>query len=275
MTSPQYEQRLAQWHLERENSLRRENGWLALAGLFWLEQGENTLGSAPHNQVLLPPRLPASVGSIQLRDKETHLKVEPGIQLMLNGEPVSEALLISDIGIKPGFMTLDGVRMVVIDRSVGLGIRLWDNLRPERREYPPRRWFPTNELLVFPARYERYAEPRKVLLPDVFGDLVETSMQGRVIFEQSGQTHTLEAAESENGHLEIHFQDLTNRKNTYPSGRYYYSPDPVEDGKLTLDFNYSYSPPCAFTPFATCAFAPAENHLPFSVEAGEIYPAHA
>lgn len=272
MTPLPYEQKLAQWHLDRENNIRRENGWLALAGLFWLEQGENSLGSAPGNAILLPQRLPASLGSIRLEGRQTYLKVEAGNTLKVNGEVVSEALLIPDLGERPGFMTLDGVRMVVIDRAAGMGVRLWDNLRPERREYPPRRWFPANESLIFPARYERHAEPRKVLLPDVFGDLVETAMQGHVIFEHNGQIHTLEAAESEDGRLEIHFQDPTSGKSTYPSGRYYYSPDPVQDGKLILDFNYSYSPPCAFTPFATCAFAPAANHLPFPVEAGEVYP---
>ncbi len=99
-------------------------------------------------------------------------------------------------------------------------------------------------------------------------------MDGRVHFEVNGQSFTLEASEPEDHRLEIHFQDLTNGKMTYPSGRYIYSPDQVQGEDYILDFNYAYSPPCAFTPFATCAFAPLENHLPIPIEAGEIYTGH-
>ena len=47
--------------------------------------------------------------------------------------------------------------------------------------------------------------------------------------------------------------------------------EPVQDGRVILDFNFAYSPPCAFTEYVTCIFAPLQNHLPFRVEAGEIY----
>ena len=70
--------------------------------------------------------------------------------------------------------------------------------------------------------------------------------------------------------LFIKFRDLTSGKETYPPSRYMYT-EPVKDGKVIVDFNYSYSPPCAFTEYATCIFAPPQNHLPFRVEAGEIY----
>ncbi len=272
MISPEYEQRILQWRLERDDNLRRENGWLALAGLFWLEQGENRLGSASGSPILLPERLPATVATIRLDGKQAYLAVEPGVPLLVNGETVIETALIPDSARPSSFMTLDGLRMVVIDRPTGMGVRIWDNLREERRTHPGRQWFPINERLRLPARYERYPEPHKVLLPDVFGDMVEASMEGRVVFELDGQTYGLEASEEENARLEIHFQDLTTGKTTYPSGRYYYSPDTVQGEDYILDFNYSYSPPCAFTPFATCAFAPAENHLPIPIEAGEFYP---
>ena len=41
------------------------------------------------------------------------------------------------------------------------------------------------------------------------------------------------------------------------------------DGKIILDFNQVYNPPCAFTPFATCPLPPKENVLPFALTAGE------
>jgi uncharacterized protein len=47
-----------------------------------------------------------------------------------------------------------------------------------------------------------------------------------------------------------------------------------KDGKVVLDFNKAYSPPCAFTPYATCPLAPKENRLPVRIEAGEKYSGH-
>lgn len=273
MNPSEYEEKLLKWHAERENSIRRENGWLALAGLFWLKEGENRLGSRSGSEILLPERLPASVGIIHLDGKQAQLEVEEGVSLKVNGESMTRAALKPDRDGSPSFITLDGLRLVVINRPAGMGVRIWDNLRAERQGHPPRQWYPINEALRLPARYERYAEPRNVLLPDVFGDMLEAGMEGRVSFELNGQTYTLETSEDEGG-LEIHFHDLTTGKTTYPSGRYYYTFEPIPEGPFTLDFNYAYNPPCAFTGFATCAFAPAENHLPFAIEAGELFPGY-
>jgi uncharacterized protein (DUF1684 family) len=102
----------------------------------------------------------------------------------------------------------------------------------------------------------------------------EAAMHGQAVFEIDGRTYTLDATEEEDGTLSIHFQDLTNRDRTYPSGRYYDTEEPPGGGQVILDFNYARNPPCAFTPFATCAFAPPGNHLPIPIEAGELYPRH-
>ena len=271
MLSLEYERGITEWHLERENSLRKENGWLALAGLFWLNEGENSVGSDPLSDVILPARLPAALGSIRLGGKQAVLHVNAGHLVDVNGAEVQEALLNSDLDNSPGFITLDGIRIVVIDRPNGIGVRIWDNLRPERKTAPPREWFPINEALRLPARYIRHAAQRKVLLPDVFGDLVEAKMDGVLSFEIDGQEYTLEATQDEDGTLDLHFQDLTNGVETYPSGRYLVTRNPVVDGRLMPDFNFAYSPPCAFTEFATCSFAPAENRLKVRIDAGEIY----
>jgi uncharacterized protein (DUF1684 family) len=99
---------------------------------------------------------------------------------------------------------------------------------------------------------------------------VEDRLDGYVSFHFEGKTYRLDATEVKDQKLFIKFRDLTSQKETYPPSRYMYT-EPVQDGKVVLDFNYSYSPPCAFTEFATCIFAPQQNTLPFRVEAGEIY----
>jgi uncharacterized protein len=71
------------------------------------------------------------------------------------------------------------------------------------------------------------------------------------------------------------FRDLTSGKTTYGAGRFLYADPPVE-GKIVLDFNKAYNPPCAFTPYATCPLPPKQNRLQVKIEAGELnYGDHA
>ena len=70
------------------------------------------------------------------------------------------------------------------------------------------------------------------------------------------------------GELFYIFRDATTGKSTYPSGRFLYS-DAPKDGKVILDFNKAYNPPCAFTPYATCPLPPKQNRMEVPIEAGE------
>ena len=70
------------------------------------------------------------------------------------------------------------------------------------------------------------------------------------------------------GAVFIVFADRTCGKETYGAARFLYV-DPPQDGKVVLDFNKAYNPPCAFTAFATCPLAPPENRLDLRVTAGE------
>ena len=56
---------------------------------------------------------------------------------------------------------------------------------------------------------------------------------------------------------------------SYGAGRFLYTDLPGEDGRVILDFNRSYNPPCVFTPFATCPLPPESNVLDVAIEAGE------
>jgi uncharacterized protein (DUF1684 family) len=76
------------------------------------------------------------------------------------------------------------------------------------------------------------------------------------------------------GGLFLPFGDPTNGTTTYGGGRYLLDTVKgadlgVEDGKLVLDFNFSYNPSCAYDPRWVCPLAPAGNRLPVPVEAGE------
>ncbi len=273
MANEEYHNSVNKWRQEVDNNLRRENGWLALAGLFWLRRGTNVIGSDPTADILLPKRAPQRLGTFEFDGNNVTLNVESDTHLEVNGVATKHALLDADQEDVPSFITFNDMRMVVVRRSKGVGIRVWDNLREERRIFPSRQWYPIKDEYRVPATYTRFETPKIVKMPDILGAILDEPMQGFVSFELNGKQHELIVEELPDRRLFIQFMDLTNGNPTYPSGRYHYT-DAHENGELYIDFNKAYSPPCAFTEYATCTFPPQENHLGVAVEAGEIFPEH-
>jgi uncharacterized protein len=271
MVDEQYEQNINKWRQEMETNLRRENGWLALAGLFWLRKGTNVIGSGPGSDIILPPRAPRRLGTFEFDGNNVTLTVEDETVVEVNGVPTARIVLDADQEDVPSFITFNDMRMVVVRRSKGIGIRLWDNTRQERRIFPHRQWYPVKEEFRIPAAYTRYEQMKIVQMPDILGAVQDEEIHGYVTFEFNGQKHDLIATELPDHRLFIQFMDLTNGNPTYPSGRYYYT-DAYEEGKpFFLDFNKAYNLPCAFTDYATCTFPPPENHLNVAIEAGEKF----
>lgn len=273
MANLEYENSIIKWRQEVDINLRRENGWLALAGLFWLRKGTNLIGSDPESDILLPRRAPARLGTFEFDGNNVTLNVEDGLPVEVNGVPTTSALLDADQEDVPSFLTFNDMRMVVLRRSKGVGIRVWDNTREQRRTFPSREWYPVKEEFRLPATYTRYATPKVVKMPDILGAILDEPMQGYVSFALNGKRHELIVEELPDRRLFIQFMDRTNGNPTYPSGRYHYT-DAHENGRVFIDFNKAYSPPCAFTEYATCTFPPQENHLNVAIEAGEIFPEH-
>ena len=270
MKNEEYESKILQWRTKKYDDLVRENGWLALAGLHWLKEGRNLIGSNPLCEIDLPEHAPTFLGVIEKKGKVVRFQVAQGVRAEVNGKLVDKTLLKSTKDAKPSFITWNQIRMVLHEHADRFAIRIWDNSRRERFSLPPLKWFPINKQFRFNAHYKAYPQPKASDQPDTFGDTVEDRMDGVLSFNFEGKKHKLDVTETKEHKLFLKFKDLTSGKETYPPSRYLYT-EPVQDGKVVLDFNYAYSPPCAFTAFATCIFAPPQNHLPFRVEAGEIY----
>jgi uncharacterized protein (DUF1684 family) len=267
----EYENQILEWRARRYDSLVRENSWLALAGLFWLHEGRNLIGSNPMCEVILPERAPTFLGVVELKGKTTRFQTAEGVQVKVNGRLAQKAVLKSSQDAAPSFITWhEHLRLVVHEHAGRLGIRIWDNLR-ERRSLAPLKWFPVNKAFRFTARYKRYPDSQLTPSEDTFGEMVDDRIDGYVAFKFNGNQYKLDVTETQDHKLFIKFRDETSHKETYPPSRYYYTEPAAKDGKVIVDFNYSYSPPCAFTEYATCIFAPPQNKLPFRVEAGEIY----
>ncbi|MEW6405250.1 MAG: DUF1684 domain-containing protein [Chloroflexota bacterium] len=273
MTQTTYRQTVLDWRREREEGIRKENGWLALSGLFWLKLGNNKIGSDPKNEIQLPDRLPALVGYFEFNGKSVSLRTNPGQKVNVNDQLVDFALLQPDISETPSFITLDSVRLVVIQRGNRMGIRMWDNEREERRSFPPRTWYEVNEDFRIPAHYTAYERPKMAFFPDLTGEKSEFPVDGYISFKRDGKDYRLDVSREDDGSFFVRFWDPTSESETYPTGRYIVA-EADANGNVTLDFNYAYNPPCAFTDFATCVFAPEQNRLDFKVTAGETYQRH-
>ena len=269
-TNKEYENNVLQWRAKKYDELARENGWLALAGLGWLKEGRNLIGSNPLCEVNLPERAPTFVGIVEMKGKIAHFQVAEGVRVQVNDRLVQKATLKSSKDAKPSFIKWNNMRMVMHEYAGKYAIRIWDNHREQRHSLPPLKWFPINKHFRIPARYTRYPDSQYTDHPDTFGEMVEDRVDGYVTFKFEDKTYKLDGSETRDHKLFIKFRDQTSNKETYPPSRYYYT-EPIKAGKVFLDFNYSYNPPCAFTEYATCIFAPPQNTLPFRVEAGEIY----
>jgi uncharacterized protein len=270
MTNKEYEDQILKWRAKKYDGLVRENGWLALAGLSWLREGRNLIGSNPLCEVNLPENAPTFLGVIEKKDKVFRFQAAEGVRVEINGRLAGKTVLKSNLDAKPSFITWNKIRMVLHEYTGRYAVRVWDNSREERFSLPPLKWFPINKHFRFNARYKEYPEPKTSGQEDTFGETVEDRMDGYISFTFEGKKYKLDVTQTKDDKLFLKFKDLTSSSETYPPSRYLYT-EPLKNGKVILDFNYAYSPPCAFTPYATCIFAPFQNHLPFRVEAGEIY----
>jgi uncharacterized protein len=136
MASKTYRQSINEWRKERNETIRRENGWLSLAGLFWLKIGRNNFGSDPKSEIQLPNRIPANVGYFEYNGKSVSLRVNQGQKVTVNDKGTDFAVLQPDISETPSYIKLDGVQLVVIQRGNKMGVRMWDNKTEKRASFP-------------------------------------------------------------------------------------------------------------------------------------------
>lgn len=264
---PEYIKEIEDWDKRRVERLREENGWLNLAGLFWLKEGENKLGSARDNDIIFPSG-PDNIGVMILKDSVVTVKINPEVSVTKNGSPVSEMILSDDLSSNPTILQTGSLRWNVIKRTKGIGIRLRDLNAELVKNFTGIERFPVHEEWKIEASFEVYNPPKKILIPDIVGTVDEELCPGAVVFNKDGKEFRLDAIES-GQRLFLIFADETSGVETYGAGRFLYVDKADSTGKITLDFNKAYNPPCVFTKFATCPLPPKENYLKLRIEAGE------
>jgi hypothetical protein len=259
------------WRDGRVKRLTSPNGWLTLVGLHWLQPGDNAVGSDPDCAVPLPAGKAAKREAVlHLESGVVKIKAEPSSGLNIEGKPAGERILGDDTAEKTDVVAIGDVSFFVIKRGDRIGVRVKDSQSPVRTGFKGLDYFPADPKWLVSGTFVPCDAPKKVEIPTVLGTTDTMEAPGLVKFTIDGKEMTLEPVveDPKDPSLWFIFKDATSAKETYGGGRFLYSEMP-KDGKVLVDFNQAYNPPCAFTPYATCPLPPRQNWLPVRVEAGE------
>lgn len=263
-----YTAKIQQQRAEREAGLRKPGGWLSLIGLDWLSEGRNSIGSAKDNAIVLL-KGPPNLGVITLKGGKISIAIDAASAATVDDKTVIESALASDATGKPSIVAAGPVSFFVIQRNDKIGLRIKDADAESLKDFLGIDFFDIDPSWRVEARWVTFDKPQPLEIPDVVGTVYKLQVPGKAVFEHAGKTYELlPMNEDTKDGLFFVFADKTSGKITYGGGRFL-DTDAPKDGKLTLDFNLAYNPPCAFTPYATCPLAPPENRLKVAVEAGE------
>jgi uncharacterized protein (DUF1684 family) len=266
------------WREQRLAGLLAPDGWASLTGLHWIEPGPHYVGSNAGNGIKLTMG-PQHLGMIDLRDGQIRFVPEPGVALTVDGEALAgpTSLRVDDDPAGPSVLGFDDGRgqATVIKRNGRYALRVRHAEAPSRTRFAGLDYWPADRAWVVDAGFVAHPAGQTMEIANIVGAFDEVANPGVVEFERDGATYRLEAIDEGGDELFLVFADRTNGHGSYGAGRFLYTPKPDANGKLVLDFNRAYSPPCAFTAFATCPLPPPENRLDIAVTAGEKAYAHA
>lgn len=269
-----YSQEIEQWQGQRLTELTSDSGWLSLIGLFWLKEGTNTFGSDAHSDIVVP-KVPQHAGKFMLSNGIVTFETSTENTFTVDGAPITSLQLKSDADGKPTIVRNGSLSFQIIKRGEKLAVRVKDKDNPDRLKFRGLEYFPTSLKWRIDARFEPYNPPKQVPILNVLNMESDEPSPGAIVFDIDGKTYRLDAiTEPDEPRLFMIFADDTRGKETYGAGRYLYVEPPDKNNRVVIDFNKAYSPPCAFTNFATCPLPPKQNILPMRIEAGEKYTDH-
>jgi uncharacterized protein len=264
------------WRASRDQSLRSPDGWLTLIGLFWLEGGPERVGAAADSEILLlSDAAPDLLGTLYPNGQSSpRFVAAPGQALTLSdGSPAPAELVLetdaSGSATAPTVLHHKTLSMHVIQRGDRMALRVKDSASHVLRDFPGVSYFPFDPSLQVRATLDAYPAPQLLDVPTAIGTVEPQPSPGVLRFTLDGQALALHpVGEVTDDALFVIFADATSGAQTYGAGRFL-TAERTPDGAYLLDFNRAYSPPCAFTPYATCPRPPQENRLPVPIHAGE------
>ena len=274
---PGYVDAITQWRDTVEKSLRRDNGWLTLAGRYIMKPGVNTFGTAANNDIVFPPELkgtgPDVIGTITVdaTKKSVILKLAEGVSMSSGGKPFTGERALKVDPANRDWVTLGRISMHIIERDGRYVLRLADNESLVRKNFAGRLWYDVNPAFKVTAKFDPYPPGKKLSIVNVIDEVSDVPCPGYVEFTLKGKKYKMDVVGDDDG-LFFVMRDGTSGDTTYRPSRFLYvDKKPKANETFQLDFNKTYNPPCAFSEFTTCPLPPEQNILKTRIEAGEKY----
>lgn len=152
------------------------------------------------------------------------------------------------------------------------GLRFWDAQSPAIQNFERTDVFPYDPDWVLEASYAPVPGARRVGFEHIRdnGGTRDLAVPGDIALTLDGQEYVLSAFDDD-GTLLLVFGDPTNGGITYGAGRFLFVTHTGE-GRVLLDFNRAFVPPCGFSDQYNCPMPPRQNRFHLPVEAGEKRP---
>ncbi len=269
-----WSEELESWRAGRMQQLIGDRGWATLTGLDWLKPGANPIGSSRGSQVQFESSsAPPSVGVINWDNDRIRFEASPGVEVYHNGEQITQIEMFGGESKDQVILSTGTVQFAILHRGDRYGVRTWDSQAPILKDLGEIPTYMSDPSWYVPATFYRYKPTKMIEIWNVLGMPELYESDGYLEFAYAGELFKLDVlATQADTSLYVIVGDLTNRDETYGGGRYLYvdRKDTASSmSKVWIDFNRVYNPPCAFTPYSTCALPPEQNKLPFPLTAGE------
>jgi uncharacterized protein len=271
---------ITSWREQHAAELQKPDGWLALAGLEWLEPGDNSVGSAKDNKIHLPSSGPAHMCALRLDGETITLNPQAGgfpAGFLIDGKPVQPQKLHTDPDHDKNNprLTVGTLNMYVIRRGERFALRIKDAKSSALTGFHGLKWYAPNQAYRVTAHWIPYSPQKTFTIATLIDTSYPAQVPGSAEFTLNGKTYRLDPIleDPEVAKLFFVLRDTTSATTTYGACRFLYTgfPDHGLDkpGDLVLDFNRLENPPCAYTPYATCPLPPPQNRLPIPLPVGE------
>lgn len=266
------------WRESHEAKFKSRDGWLALVGMQWLDdERAYRFGTAADNDIVLPRGTSSEhAGSLTVSTDAIRIDVVDDGLMSVNGAATTSATLqidrTKDESDSPDQIRLgERIGLQLVRRTGRLAIRIRDAQSESIQRFMGKSWFPVDSSARVEAIYTAYETPQLTEIENVRGQKLRGEWSGFVTFDLGGAKQRLDVTQESDGGLFITFRDATSGKTTYGAGRFL-DTAPPENGRVALDFNRCYSPPCAWSEFTLCPLPPKGNHMTIAIEAGERTP---
>ena len=253
------EEKLATFRERRNHAAIQPEGPLALTNTQWVDM-EQTIWGVPG---VWAPRDDGASGLI--------VKAKAADGVVVDGDLVDgEALVRGKDDESPSTVVFsETLSAHVIAADGAYALRVWDSQSEGITNFGGIDAFPYSPEWIITGTWTEIPGGKSVGFEHLKEEGVarDEVVPGEIRFTHDGEDYSIAAFKAGRA-LQLVFADATNGDSTYSVGRFLFlAPNP--DGSITLDFNYAILPPCAFSYAFNCPLPPAQNRLPFAIEAGE------